>query len=211
MRARWLGVAVWMLAAGCAHQGESRSPSSEAPLARNTGAVAERDGVRLVVLGERWTGQPQDIERFFHPMEIRLENHSGRPLSLRYEHFVLVGEERVHAIAPGDLPRVASAKSPRIYRNPDMESVRRSSRQAALASRPTPRHEPHDASHVSYTPEILQESFREGPLENGRTRDGFIYFDQRQLAERPVAFQIRLVDAHTGEDFGTLSLPLDAY
>jgi hypothetical protein len=61
------------------------------------------------------------------------------------------------------------------------------------------------------TPDMLRLAFREGPLEDTRVREGFLYFKEAMLAERQVTLQARLVDARTGEEFGTLSIPFEVY
>jgi hypothetical protein len=54
---------------------------------------------------------------------------------------------------------------------------------------------------------MLRRALPEGTLEPGGTVTGFIYFQGVSEREGSVTLQARLVDARTGEQFGTLSIP----
>ncbi len=57
------------------------------------------------------------------------------------------------------------------------------------------------------TRDMLRRALPEGTLENGGIISGFLYFQDVGEREARVTLQARLVDAHTGEPFGTLSIP----
>jgi hypothetical protein len=56
---------------------------------------------------------------------------------------------------------------------------------------------------------MLRQALPEGTLEEGGSVTGFLYFQDVSEREGRVTLQARLVDARTGEQFGTLSIPFD--
>jgi hypothetical protein len=59
------------------------------------------------------------------------------------------------------------------------------------------------------TRDMLRQALPEGTLEEGGTIAGFLYFQGVSEREGHVTLQARLVDANTGEQFGTLSIPFE--
>jgi hypothetical protein len=57
------------------------------------------------------------------------------------------------------------------------------------------------------TRDMLRRALPQGTLEDGGIVSGFLYFQDVGGSERRVTLQARLVDARTGEPFGTLSIP----
>ena len=57
------------------------------------------------------------------------------------------------------------------------------------------------------TKDMVRKALPEGTLESGGTQTGFLYFQDVGKREGSATLQVRLVDAHTGEQFGTLSIP----
>ncbi|WP_375768654.1 hypothetical protein NR798_44415 [Archangium gephyra] len=57
------------------------------------------------------------------------------------------------------------------------------------------------------TRDMLRQALPEGTLDTGGTVTGFLYFQNVSEREGSVTLQARLVDARTGEQFGTLSIP----
>jgi hypothetical protein len=57
------------------------------------------------------------------------------------------------------------------------------------------------------TRDVLRLSVPEGVLEEGGSVTGFLYFENLSARERQTTFQVRLVDAKTGEAFGSLAIP----
>lgn len=57
------------------------------------------------------------------------------------------------------------------------------------------------------TRDMLNNAMPEGTLGNGGTTTGFLYFQGVGRREQAVNLETRLVDANTGEAFGTLSIP----
>src|SRR4051794_15906017 len=104
MRTSWLGVVALLFTAGCAHEGKLSPQAGAVPLTEEgNAAVTGAQGVTLVAYGSSWKGQPQNLEQHFTLVEVRLENHSGRPLSVRYDGFELDGKQHSVAREPSDL------------------------------------------------------------------------------------------------------------
>lgn len=55
---------------------------------------------------------------------------------------------------------------------------------------------------------MISKAIPEGVLEGGGRISGFLYFAQIEPVSTPVTFVVQLVDANTGEQFGTLEIPL---
>ena len=115
MRAwRWSLMAL-LAAAGCMRETQLRPLAAAQTLAGDeSAAVAEEAGVRLVADGHAWKGNPSNLEQRVTPVEVRLENHSGRPLRVTYEDFALEGQSRFRysAIPPLALRDTAVSLAP---------------------------------------------------------------------------------------------------
>ena len=59
------------------------------------------------------------------------------------------------------------------------------------------------------TRDMMRNALPEGTLDTGGTLTGFLYFQNVSEREGTVTLQARLVDARTGEQFGTLSIPFE--
>lgn len=114
--APWLmGAALLVGSAACIPEAELRPLPPARTLAKDeTAAMVEESGVRLLADGDAWRGSPSDLEQSLTPVAVRLENHSGRPLSVKYEHFELVGGSRFHyaAVPPMSLSGALSRLEP---------------------------------------------------------------------------------------------------
>jgi hypothetical protein len=233
MRTLVLGTLALLLGAGCFHHGRLRPRADTVQLSEEGSyAIAEAHGVKLVAYGASWKGTPRDVERHLNLVQVRLENHSGRPLSVRYELFELVGEERHTALELSDLRKAVSARALGLMRAPEKYGHHLAPRRDLVASKPqhlpdmilnpyngTPEHHAalchscgtEDAVQRIPSPDMVRLALREGPLENSRVREGFLYFEEARGVERQAALLARLLDARTGEEFGTLAIPFEVY
>ncbi len=90
---------------GCAHS-YRLVPTPDAPVTQGPGqAVAgESAGVRMVASAQIWNGDPPNLAKFFLPLWVEIENHSGKALWLRYSGLGLESpsDTRVtlHAVPP---------------------------------------------------------------------------------------------------------------
>jgi hypothetical protein len=232
MHTRGFGLAavVMLIMTGCIPEAQLQPRSDARSLAGDTSAaVAEAAGVRLIADGASWKGNPGDLERRLTPVEVRLENQSGRTLTIQYELFDLVGESRfryaalsslemeeardagptcVAGYAPGYSWGLYAAWGPRRgwYRSPWGPWG------------PGPYYNPFWNPYYGPPPyvrceeplptqDMVERALPEGRLENGGTVAGFLYFQGVADRERQVILQARLVDANTQEAFGELSIP----
>jgi len=226
MRTRGLWVVALGLIAGCIPEARLQPLPEARSLAGDTSAaVAEAQGVRLVADGAAWDSYPQNLERRLTPVEVRLENHSGRPLSIRYELFDVEGNSRFHysAIPPLELdeatedtsPVCNAAWAPRSYRW-GWYGRGWQSRSWIRPEWSNPFYDPYyDPFYRPYerceeplpSKDMVEQALPEGTLENGGTVAGFLYFQGVTEREKEVTLQAQLVDARTGEPFGSLSIP----
>ncbi|MBN1208885.1 MAG: hypothetical protein JXB05_28765 [Myxococcaceae bacterium] len=232
MRRPWSGFVVLLLAVGCAHEGKLRPEPGAVPVSEDeNAAVTGAHGVRLVAYGSSWEARPRDVERYFTLVQVRLENASGRPLSIRYAGFELEGKERHVARKPEELGEIIAA---RVRRFRPASDVYRSRLPPRTARAVTPS-DAVDSTYNSYngttpyTPppchtcpsefdaaalpsqDMLRLALAEGPLESGQVRDGFLYFEEPLLGEQQVTLRVKLVDASTEEPFGELSIPFEVH
>jgi hypothetical protein len=235
MRSPWLALAA-LLAVGCLSETRLQ-PLPSAPTTRSGAVTAEELGVRLVADGDAWKGSPSHLERLVTPVEVRLENQSGRPLRIQYVHFALVGDSRFQyaALSPFQLredgPAVGGSGFDVGVGTGRPWGVRPGPFASSYGGGPwgprgshapwyDPLYDPwYDPFHGPYghgraseplpSRDMLRQALPEGTLENGGTLTGFLYFQDVSEREGRVTLQARLVDANTGEQFGTLSIPFD--
>ncbi|WP_224244944.1 hypothetical protein [Hyalangium gracile] len=235
MRTHWLGVVALLLTAGCTHDGQLRPQTGAIPLTEEgTAAVIGEHGVTLVAYGSNWKGRPRNLERHFTPLEVRLENRSGRTLSVQYASFELEGRKSYVARAPKELGQLLAARDTSFRPPGDVYGTRLVPRayQARTSSRQPA---PYDMTYTSHngvspytpppcltcassgelgalpSPDMLRQAFAEGPLEDGQSRQGFVYFEEALRMDDVVTLKVKLVDASTGEPFGALSIPFEVH
>lgn len=230
MRVIGLVAASLLLAAGCIPEAQLR-PSTEAQLQQGdaSAARASASGVVLVADGAAWKGTPEDLERSLTPVFVRLENDSGRPLRLQYGDFALVGREsrfRYAALPLLTLGNTVASAPPEgrgrvgLYLGvgsgwgygPYGRYGRYGQRGPFVG--PYNPFYPDPYYYGGYrceeplpTQDMLEQALPEGTLEAGGRVQGFLYFQGVAERESQVVLQARLVDANTGEPFGTLDIP----
>ena len=226
-----LGVVLMLVMAGCIPETRLQPRPDARSLAGDTStAVAEAQGVRLIADGYSWEGNPGNLERRLTPVEIRVENHSGRTLSIRYELFDLVGESRFRYSALSTLdmeearedgPVCVAGYVPRYSMRLQAGWGPRRGWGARYPWRPwwpSPFYDPFYDPYYGPAPyvrceeplpteDMMDRALPEGSLENGGTVAGFLYFQGVADRERQVILLARLVDASTGEPFGELRIP----
>src|SRR4051794_1750294 len=85
------GLAVATLLAGCGHGQLRPAESATTVPGAPDYAASEVDGVRVAAAGTGWDGRPTDLGQRMTPVKVRIVNHSGKPLRVLYEDFVLAG------------------------------------------------------------------------------------------------------------------------
>ncbi|HYH97970.1 hypothetical protein [Hyalangium sp.] len=234
MRVHGSGVMVLLLALGCAQEGALRpAPTALSLTADASTIVGEAHGVRLLANGSSWESYPKDLDDHLTPVELVLENRSGRPLNVRLRHFALVGEARHEALSQAAMDQFFSTRATRIQAPPPHTGQRLPNTPLAVGGHPS------DGADRTYTrtngtndvryagppciscmppahgltepsADMVRQAFHEGAVPDGGTQAGFLYFPPLDAREGQVQVQLQatLEDARTGEAFGTLSLPL---
>lgn len=80
----------------------------------STAAIAEGQGVRMVINTHAWVKNPSDLDHFMSPVHVAITNHSGHRLRLAYRDVALVGDDGFRSpaldLVPGQMP-VSAAPS----------------------------------------------------------------------------------------------------
>src|SRR5260370_24743639 len=89
-----LGAALLSLAgSACVHQASLKpDPAAQSLPGSPLTALAEVGGVRVLATGEALKPQDSQASDVLTPIEIKVENHSGRPLWISHEDFSLDGD-----------------------------------------------------------------------------------------------------------------------
>ncbi len=231
MRTRVVG-AVWVFAllAACIPETQLRPRADARQVPGDTSAaVAEAHGVRLIADGAAWKGRPGDLERRMTPVEVRVENHSGRTLNIRYANFDLLGASRFHyaALSPERIqesgnaqPQCVAAYTPGYWGLYGAWGPRWGWRHNTpwRYPWPGPYYDPFWDPFYGPAPytrceeplptrDMTERALPEGTLEDGGTVSGFLYFQGIGDRERQVILHAQLVDAKTNQPFGELSIP----
>ncbi len=224
--------------AACTHA-PTLKPEADTPLApgRKDLALTEVAGVRLSVSGTGWNGDPANLAEVFMPVQVAIENHSGKTLRISYQDFSLIGDSgfRYVAIPPMKAKGTVSSSADHNY-------IQLASYPAGSVSGLVRAQFYHDrffiAPHYSYwypglapwpygfaydplyydqfygtwperlpTKDMINKALPEGALQDNGKLGGFIYFQGVGDRDSRVKFEMNLVDATTGQSFGTASIP----
>lgn len=192
-----------------------------APSGPGSGAVATVEGVTMEARAGAWRGLPQNLEAESIPLLVEITNDSDRTIRLRYNDLQLVapGGQTFHAIAPfrveGDVSQTVDV--------PAFTATR--FRLAPYLSRYYPRYDLVTGDFVydplyydTYVPtrvrvdlptaDMIRMALPEGVLDPGGRISGFLYFEDVEDLNIPqVEFTAALVDAESGDRFGTIAIP----
>lgn len=216
-----------LASSGCS----SRAQLSPAPSARQVSGHPGTpgttvSGVHVTAAGERWDG-PSEVLEFVTPVRVLIENHSQRPVEVRYGNFSLLSAsgKRYAAVPPFRVqgtvaqPVLAPGYSPITPR-----FIHRGFRVAPYYAPMYPGlgrypsafgYDPgYYGNYGSYwarvrlpTRQIVDEALPEGVLDHDGQLDGFLYFQPVDPDDRQVTFRAALVDPGSAETFGTASIP----
>jgi hypothetical protein len=211
----------------CAH-GKVLEPAAGATLAPGREDVAETvaAGVTIMVTGDAWKGDPQDLGNLLTPVRVSLDNHSGKALRVSYRDFSLAGASGSHyaAIPPieahGRISAREAPSSPSLrlagweqggfyvapqdsYLYPGLRAW-----SGPFAYEPTD----HGGSSASWperlpTQDMVSEALPEGVVHDGGRVAGFVYFQKVTARESAVEFELTLADASDGKPFGRVAIP----
>ena len=210
---------------GCA-PGPHLKPAPEARRVAGVkkAAVVDAFGVRIIARGDAWSGNPTILRQILTPIQVTLENRSGRPIQIGYNHFALVGAAGLHAVAlppqkietPARVPAIAPPAVPAFSHQRFLVAPYDS---PFLGTYLVPWSNPFAFDPVYYqqyyalqpirlpTPEMLRKAIPEGVLDDNGRLSGFLYFQPIGKENSRVTFNAELVDADTGERLGAASIP----
>ena len=205
---------------GCAHSPALQpAPDATTVPAEKGAAQASVAGVQIVVNQHSWTGSPSDLESVVTPLDVSISNASAEPVRVMYRDFALENDQGLNAVAlpPFKIQRPGGSTEPVAPFYPllgfDLYSPYASFYPGySIWEGPFVGDPAFNQDFGSWEPslpshDMLQRALPEGVLRPGGQARGFLYF--HRLQDRgPVSFQAHLVDAHTGQDLGTVRIPL---
>ncbi len=221
--------------AGCVHDVVLKpdATASSDPGQRDT-AFSVVEGVRVFVAGGAWNRHGSQAIDNFTPVQIAIENHSGRALRIAYANFLLEGGTgaRYFALAPAgesdkSIDRFRSLMGSAAYQpiavyvpmggnRPNQERLVDAPYRSYSYAGPTVGRDAFvyasQAPDTSWpeglpTAEMLAATLPAGPVENNQRAAGFVYFQGVGNRESRVNFEMILVDASNGQPFGRVSIP----
>jgi hypothetical protein len=114
---RYVVLALVLAVCGCAHQVAHFRPAlpEEAVPGQPEAATGEAAGVRVTVRAGDWRGAPDDLENALTPVEVYLENESGKAIRVDSQDFGLIAPDgfRYQALDPRDVQRFVASRYPR--------------------------------------------------------------------------------------------------
>jgi hypothetical protein len=217
---RWLAVVILaLLVGGCAARLRPGPAATVVP-GRGHGAEATEAGVRVVARADAWRARPAQLEAVVTPVLVTIENGGSRPLRISQADFALVSDvgRRFAAVPPFEIEGsmsepLPSYGFPRWRPAPRLLGFHRG--RAVYVFDPfwydPTWYDPFYPSgfvHIDLpTADMVQLALRETPLEPTASTTGFVYFQRVPGDVGHLNFTLRLVDARTGDPFGTIFIP----
>jgi hypothetical protein len=193
MVARWIGSALLLAlivsTGGCAAKHVVLVPATNAILApQPNSAQGSSQGVSVQLRANAWDDDPKTLDKDLVPMEITIQNDSGRPLAIRYEDFALIAaDDRRY----GDIPPYQIAGDSYEHLQPYWAYS-----------------DAHYSAVRLPTMAMLQDAISEGVVAEHGKITGFLYFTKPMGQSQQLAFHATLVDMRTGTKFGEIVVPL---
>lgn len=216
---------VSMLVAGCA-RGLHLKPAPEAQQLSGDkkGAFVDTFGVRVIARGRAWSGNPPNLEEILTPIQITLQNRSGRAIRVQYNQFALVGATGIHspALPPDQIEPIEAVPTLSPPSVPDFSHQRfyvAPYQPPFLGRNVIPWSDPFAIDPVYYrqyaalwpfrlpTEEMFRNALPEGVVQDGGRLSGFLYFQKPGKEVSRVSLTADLVDAKSGETLGMVSIP----
>jgi hypothetical protein len=207
-------------AAGCGHGQMVPAEAANVVPGAPTYAASEVQGVRIAAGGAAWEGRPKDLGEHLTPVKVRIVNHSGKPLRVLYEDFVLAGR-RGHTYRA--LPVVPIDHDARDQLRPTFSSVnffvgpRYHDVYPSLPAweRQLPRDETFYQRQFGRwsedlpTSEMKRMALPEGVLADGGQITGFVYFEDATARESRLTFRAELAGDDDGETVASIEIPFE--
>ena len=191
-------------------------------------AMGENAGVKVTVGAQAWNGDPPNLTDSFLPLWVEIENHSGKPVWVRYNTIHLDGTGgstvTLKAIPPFKVQGKAVMSVP---------PVRPDYRPTGFYTAPylgpsytgfaDPWQGPEMSMDSDYymsqdqyweenlpTADMLRRGLPEGVITEGGKIGGFVYFPKFKGGASRLLFHDELVDANTRQPFGVVEIPFVA-
>lgn len=197
------------------------APGAQPAPGPGQGAVAMEAGVRMEARVDAWDARPANLEDAVTPVLVEITNNSSSPMLVRYNAFQLVGpqDQTFSAIPPFDLEAEVTqpVTTPAFtytgfgvapYLSPYYPGVDPFVGDFAFDAGYYGTHFPAFREIDLPTADMVQMALPEGVLEPGGSVTGFLYFQDVGDADVPrVVYTAELVNARTGQQFGTVEIP----
>ncbi len=183
--------------------------------------------VTMSVASDLWPAL-SDVQERVIPLRVKIENNSEYPLSIRYEEFALVGPEGEHyACLPVYLIEGSTRDPGAINMQPPVTDPKFEYSRFEVLPYYSPAFPgiPEYKGTYEYDPlynktyfqywiklnlpnrEMFVSALPEGVLRPGGGMSGFLFFEQVPAEKPRVTYRADLVNAETGEVFGSVSAP----
>ncbi len=230
-----LGAALLPIAwSACVHQASLKpDPAAQSLPGSPLTALAEVGGVRVLATGEALKAQDSQASDQLTPIEIKVENHSGRPLWISHEDFSLdgdagasygaiaatrenerLGKTRLSSLAPDARYQRMNVYVP-VTAACDQQKLGDAPYLAYSYAGPTPSvglqpyiPDAYGSVCQSKTPQTLADALPEGTLPDGATTSGTVYFQGLAKRESTVRLNVSLVDSSNRQPIGKVTIPL---
>lgn len=207
----------------CATSRLALAPDAQHAPGRSNVGVAESAGVRITAQANAWNGTPQNLSSEITPLRVSIENHSNRPLRVRYNDFSLAsnlgyryaalppyrirGSVAVNDVVPPFAPRFAYSHfyvAP--YYSPYFTTLPAWDYPWAFDGYYYNRWYP--MWHLELPTRDMRElAIPEGVIDPQGSVSGFLYFPKLSGGADRVTLVAALTDGKSGEGFGELSIP----
>ncbi len=187
-------------------------------------AVSQAAGARIEADGKAWSGEPANLPSAIAPVKVTITNDSGRPLRIRYRDFSLTTASGFTSLALPPMKITGSVPSEPVavttpafgwsgyrlapYYSPWYPGF-------GVWGGPFAWDFPYYTTYYAQWPvslpteDMVRRAIPEGVLNNGGRVEGFLYFPQVPQGTDRANLSVTLVDARTGERFGSTTIPFE--
>ncbi len=223
-----LSAAFFLALAGCGSQAQlTPAPGAKEVVGEPFAAVSNVDSVDVLAEPNVWIGRAAILDDVT-PIRVTIQNHGTRPVRIRYTDFSLVGPRGVRYAALPPYGVSGTVQEP-VVENlyPPVEEPEFDEDGFDVAPYLGPMYPTlaHWAGPFYYDPlyydnyytywksinlptrEMVREALPEGVVEPNGHISGYLYFQKVSPGEAQVVFRQDLVNARTGNIFGTVTIP----
>jgi len=224
--------ALLLVLAGCSSQAQlTPAPGANEVTGEPFAAVSNVDSVDVLAEPNVWIGRPEVLQDVT-PIRVTIHNNSTRPVRIRYTDFSLVGPKGVRYAALPPFGVTGTVQQPvvtTVY--PPIEEPEFDEDGFDVAPYLGPMYptlvpwggpfyyDPlYYDNYYTYwrtinlpTHEMMREALPEGVVEANGHISGYLYFQRVNPKEGRVVFSEDLVNAKTGNIFGTVTIPFNVH